>query len=88
MAAGKALGTKDVAFHKKKGLKVSEMVKSLWVYHKLRNFRTGIKGNISCLKRAYGLSRCTWKGLDHFRSYVWSAVVSRNLLLLARLLQT
>jgi IS5 family transposase len=88
LAAGKALGTKDVAFHKKKGLKVSEMVKSPWVYRKLRNFRAGIEGNISCLKRAYGLSRCTWKGLDHFRSYVWSAVVSRNLLLLARLLQT
>ena len=88
LAAAKALGTKDVAFHKKKGLKVSEMVKSPWVYRKLRNFRAGIEGNISCLKRAYGLSRCTWKGLAHFRSYVWSAVVSRNLLLLARLLQT
>ena len=88
LAAAKALGTKDVAFHKKKGLKVSEMVKSPWVYRKLRNFRAGIEGNISCLKRAYGLSRCTWKGLEHFRSYVWSAVVSRNVLLLARLLQT
>jgi len=88
LAAAKALGTKDVAFHKKKGLKVSEMVKSPWVYRKLRNFRAGIEGNISCLKRAYGLSRCTWKGLEHFGSYVWSAVVSRNVLLLARLLQT
>jgi IS5 family transposase len=88
LAAAKALGVKDVAFHKKKGLEVREMVKSAWVYRKLRNFRAGIEGNISCLKRAYGLSRCTWKGLEHFRSYIWSAVVARNLLLLAKLLQT
>jgi IS5 family transposase len=88
LAAAKALGVKDVAFHKKKGLEVREMVKSPWVYRKLRNFRAGIEGNISCLKRAYGLSRCTWKGLEHFRSYLWSAVVARNLLLLAKRLQT
>jgi len=71
-----------------KGLEVRERVKSPWVYRKLRNFRAGIEGNISCLKRAYGLSRCTWKGLEHFRSCIWSAVVARNLLLLAKLLQT
>jgi hypothetical protein len=27
---------------------------------------------ISCLKRAYGLGSCTWRGLDHFNAYVWS----------------
>ena len=77
-----------MAFHKKKGLEVREMVKSAWVYRKLRNFRAGIEGNISCLKRTYGLSRCTWKGLEYFSSHIWSAVVARNLLLLAKLLQT
>lgn len=79
-------GVKDVAFHKKKGLKVDQMVKSDWVYRKLRNFRAGIEAGISCLKRSYGLSRCTWKGLEHFKSYVWSAVVTHNLALFARLL--
>jgi IS5 family transposase len=64
------------------------MVKSPWVYRKLRHFRAGVEGNLSCLKRACGLFRCTWKGLEHFRLYVWSAVVLRNVLLLARLLQT
>jgi hypothetical protein len=48
------------------------MVKSRWVDRKLRNFRTAIEAGISCLKRAYGLARCTWRGLDHFRAYVWS----------------
>jgi IS5 family transposase len=39
---------------------------------------------ISCLKRAYGLARCTWRGLDHFKTYIWSAVVAHNLVLFAR----
>ncbi len=34
---------------------------SKWVYRKLRNFRAGIEAGISCLKRAYGLARCTWR---------------------------
>jgi hypothetical protein len=36
-------------------------------------------------QRAYGLARCTWRGLSHFRAFVWSAVVACNLALLARL---
>ncbi|SEP27097.1 transposase, IS5 family, partial [Rhizobium tibeticum] len=36
-------------------------------------------------KRAYGLGRCTWRGLDHFKTYVWSSVVAYNLALFARL---
>lgn len=81
-------GVKDIAFHKKKGLKVEQMAKSDWVYRKLRNFRAGVEAGISCLKRAYGLSRCTWKGLDHYKAYVWSAVVTHNLALFSRLVAT
>ena len=40
---------------------------------------------ISCLKRAFGLARCVWRGLDHFRAYVWSSAVAYNLALFARL---
>jgi len=32
-----------------------------------------------------GLTRCTWKGRVHFKSFVWSSVVAHNLALLARL---
>jgi len=60
-------------FAKKRGLGVLEMVKSLWVYKKLRNFRAGLEANISRLKRAFGLDRCTWQGWPGFRQYVWSA---------------
>jgi transposase, IS5 family len=84
----KAQGVRDMAFHKKGGLKIEDMVKSRWVYRKLRNFRAGIEADISCLKRAYGLARCTWRGLGHFRAYVWSAVVAYNLALVARLKPT
>ena len=53
----KQCGVEDVAFHKKRGLKIEDMVKSTWVYRQLRNFHAGIEVGISCLKRAYGLSR-------------------------------
>lgn len=77
----KARQVEDVAFHKKRGLKVEAMTKSPWVYRKLRNFRAGIEAGISLMKRVYGLARCSWKGLEHFKSYVWSAVVAHNLAL-------
>ena len=84
----KAIGVSDVAFHKKCGLTIKDMVKSPWVYLQLRNFRAGIEAGISCLKRAYGLTRCTWRGIDHFKSYVWLSVVANNLALFARLKPT
>src|SRR3954449_4135338 len=84
----KACGVRDMAFHKKSGLSIEDMVRSRWVYRKLRNFRAGIEAGISCLKRAYGLARCTWRGLDHFKAYVWSSVVAYNLVLFTRLKAT
>ena len=84
LKAAKERGIKDVAFAKRKGLSVLEMVKSHWVYRKLRNFRAGIEAGISTLKRAFGLSRCTWSGWEGFCQYVGSAVASFDLLLLAR----
>ncbi|HEX9638627.1 MAG TPA: ISNCY family transposase [Acidobacteriota bacterium] len=85
LAQAKARGVRDMAFHKKAGLRIEDMVKSRWVYRKLRNFRAGIEADISCLKRAYGLARCTWRGLEHFRAYIWSSVVAYNLALFTRL---
>lgn len=81
----KSRGIQDVAFAKRKGLSVLEMVKSSWVYKQLKNFRAGIEANISRLKRSFGFSRCDWTGWLGFQQYVWSALVSYNLLVLARL---
>ena len=80
----KELGVKDVSFSKKRGLKISEMAKSTWVYKRLRDFRAGIEGMISFLKRCFGLGRCTWRGFESFKAYAWSSVVAANLLLMAR----
>ena len=82
----KEQGIQDVAFAKKRGLKVPEMVRSDWVYRQLRRFRAGIEGCISWLKRVFGAGRCTWKGWAHFQQYVYLSIISFNLLVLARLL--
>ena len=68
-----------------KKLKVIDMAKSTWVYKKLRNFRAGIEANISTLKRGFGLDRCSWKGWDGFKRYVWSSIFAYNLQVIARI---
>ena len=80
----KALGVEDMAFNKKSGLEVHEMVRSAWVFRRLRDFRSGIEGVISTLKRAFQMGRCTWRGADSFKAYVWVSVTSFNLIVLAR----
>jgi IS5 family transposase len=75
---------KDVCFAKKRGLKTEDMCRSQWVYNRLRRFRAGIESGISWVKRCFGMTRCTWKGLRSFKSYVWASIVSANLLTLAR----
>lgn len=77
-------GVTDVAFSKARSLPITDMVRSSWVYKKLRDFRTGIEATISFLKRVFGLDRCTWRSLPSFKSYVWSSIVTFNLLVIAR----
>lgn len=80
----KGLGIKDVCFAKKRGLDELDMCRSRYVYKRLRNFRAGIESGISWLKRSLGLTRCTWKGWESFKSYVWSSIIAANLLTLSR----
>jgi transposase, IS5 family len=80
----KELGVKDVSFSKKRGLDVLDMVKSHWVYRKLRNFRAGIESWISLLKRSSGLERAYWRGHEGFARYVGASIVAANLVTLAR----
>ncbi len=84
LEAIKAKGVEDVAFAKARTLQVTDMVRSTWVYKKLRDFRAGIEGTISFLKRVFGLDRCTWRSLPSFKSYVWSSIITFNLLVIAR----
>lgn len=82
---GKALGVERVVFHKKKGITVSAMGVKQKTFDKLKNFRAGIEGNISELKRAFGASKALWKGEDGFMSFVWSSVISYNLTRMVRI---
>lgn len=84
LAQLKAMGIPEIAFHKRCGLAISDMVRSSWVYKRLRNFRAGIEGWISFLKRCFGLARCLWRGFASFKAYVWSSILTANLLTLAR----
>jgi IS5 family transposase len=84
----KDLGVDDVAFSKRRGLEISDMTKSTWVYRRLRDFRAGIEGCISFLKRCFGLDRCSWRSFASFKAYVQASVLSFNLLVLARHLIT
>jgi IS5 family transposase len=84
LVAIKARGVEDVVFAKKRNLEVAEMAKSSWVYKRLRNFRAGVEGTISFLKRCFGLGRCMWRGFESFKSYAWSSVIAANLLVMAR----
>jgi IS5 family transposase len=84
LAAAKAAGIENVAFQKRAGLSVEAMTADRWLYRKLCNFRAGIEATISWLKRSFGLSRCSWKGLPHFKAYVHSAVFTHNLTVLTQ----
>jgi IS5 family transposase len=60
LAAAKARGVADVAFHKKCGIAIIEMVKSPWIYRRLRNFRAGIEAAISIVFEFTG-GRHRWR---------------------------
>jgi IS5 family transposase len=85
VAKGRALGVKHVVFHKPVGISLQAMGVKSKTFTKLRHFRAGVEGNISELKRAFGAGKATWKGLEGFKAYVWSCVLSYNLMRLARL---
>lgn len=74
------LGVKRAVFNKPVGLSLHDMGVKQKTFVALREFRAGIEGNISELKRAFGLRRATWKGHDGFKAYVWSSVLSYNLI--------
>ena len=83
MEAIKGKGVEDVAFTKAH-FAVTDMVKSSGSINAYGDFAAGIEGVISFLKRVFGLDRCTWRSLPSFKSYVWSSIITCNLLVMAR----
>jgi IS5 family transposase len=50
-----------------------------------QHWRAGIEGTISCLKRAFRLARCCFRGFKNFASAIGSAVFCHNLTILAKI---
>ncbi len=50
-----------------------------------QQWRGGIEGTISCLKRAFRLARCCFRGFKNFASAIGSAVFCHNLTILAKI---
>jgi IS5 family transposase len=49
-----------------------------------QQWRAGIEGTISCLKRAFRMARCCFRGFKNFASAIGSAVFCHNLRILAK----
>jgi len=82
----RANGVRRAAFHKRAGLGYHAMGVKKKTLTVLRAFRAGIEGNISELKRVFGMNKATWKKHDGFKAFVWSSVLSYNLIRVARLI--
>ena len=84
LVQAKSMGVGAVVFSKRRGMEIHDMVPETWVYKRLRDFRAGIEGCISFLKRCFGWTRSSWKGFASFKAYVWGSILSANLLIVAR----
>lgn len=80
----KSKGVRNVAFSISKGIPIEELVQSQRLYKCLRKWRAGIEAVISVGKRAYGLTRCMWRGFESFKAYIHWGVLAYNLHTLAK----
>lgn len=67
-------GVINIVFNKIVG-SLKNITSSLNMETRLKKWRSGIEANISNFKRGFGMFRCNWKGLKHFKAKVlWSAI--------------
>ena len=81
---GREKGVDRTVFNKRCGLGYHQMGVKKKTFDRLRDFRAGVEGNISELKRALGMNKAMWKGYDGFAAYVWSCALSYNLMRMIR----
>lgn len=84
VATGREIGVDRVVFNKRCGLGFHDMGVKKKTFARLRDFRAGVEGNISELKRAYNMAKATWKNHDGFCAYVWACTLTYNLIRLTR----
>ena len=81
----KMMGVKRAVFSKPVGLSLHDMGVKRKTFDRLKNFRAGIEGNISELKRRFGLSKARWKKYEGYKAFIWASVLSYNLVHMAKL---
>lgn len=74
MAYARQKGIVNVVFNKIVG-SMQNITSSVGMETRLKKWRSGIEAVISNFKRGFGMFRCNWKGLNHFKAKVlWSAI--------------
>jgi len=76
----KELGVQRTVFNKPAGLSYTDMGIKKKTFKMWKDFRAGVEGNISELKRAYGAGKALWKHEDGFAAFVWSSALCYNLI--------
>jgi transposase, IS5 family len=74
----KEKGIVNIVFNKIVG-SLKNIVSSKNMETRLKKWRSGIEANISNLLRGFNLTRCNWKGLEHFKSKVLWSVLGYNI---------
>jgi len=77
-AYAKEKGIVNIVFNKIVG-SLKNIVSSKNMETRLKKWRSGIEANISNLQRGFNLSKCNWKGFDHFSSKVYWSVIAYNI---------
>jgi transposase, IS5 family len=72
------IGIVNIVFNKIVG-SLKNIVSSKNMETRLKKWRSGIEANISNLIRGFNLTRCNWKGLEHFKSKVLWSVIAYNI---------
>lgn len=73
-----SIGVVNIVFNKIVG-SLKNIVSSKNMETRLKKWRSGIEANISNLIRGYNLTRCNWKGYEHFKSKVLWSVIAYNI---------
>ena len=73
----KRKGIVNVVFNKVVG-SLRNIATSCNMETRLKKWRSGIEASISNLKRGFNISRCNWKGWEHFQSKVLWSILAYN----------
>lgn len=84
MEYAKQKGIVNIVFNKIVG-SMKNIVSSLSMEKRLKKWRSSLESTISNLKRGFNISRCNWKGWEHFQAKVLWSVLGYNFRVLTAL---